>query len=551
MDDLSREELISQLKEVRAALSEMRQLLETVVAENKLLKRSLYGNRRERYEDPRQQSLFDSEWIGQDESNPSEADHDRDESALGGTEDESQATRKRRSRGRLVFPDTLPRKQVVHELKDEDLPEELRGREDVRRFQKKVGEFVEVEPATAYVVEEFVEVVAADQEDESTQMASATRPARVLDCYAGPGLLASMVVDRFADFLPYYRLEERLKRLQLNIPRGTIARWMIRLANQLKPLIDKIRSRVMESSVICMDETPVKLLEPGRGEALTSYLWTTVGDEEHPYNGFYFTVDRSRAGPEEILKDYRGVLVSDAYVCYESLQAEWSDRMRWACCHVHARRKFEELDHLGSTQATATALGYFQRLFALEDQLREVSAEERYAARNQHAKPLMSDFKKWLDDQRSVLRPKHPLRGAIQYMTKRWQSFIRFLENGSIPVENNAAERSVKLPVLAKKNHLFFASREGGEAAMAFYTLTATCRRLHIDPFAYIHHLFQQWPRIDQQKDLSRFLPDQWLADHPQHRLEIREEEAKSRSATKKSKRSQRRKALARKLKRK
>ena len=149
-----------------------------------------------------------------------------------------------------------------------------------------------------------------------------------------------MVVDRFADFLPYYRLEERLKRLQLNIPRGTIARWMIRLANQLKPLIDKIRSRVMESSVICMDETPVKLLEPGRGEALTSYLWTTVGDEEHPYNGFYFTVDRSRAGPEEILKDYRGVLVSDAYVCYESLQAEWSDRMRWACCHVHARRKY-------------------------------------------------------------------------------------------------------------------------------------------------------------------------------------------------------------------
>ena len=157
MDDLSREELVAQLLEARSTnemmaqrLEEMQQLLESLVAENKLLKRSLFGNRRERFEDPRQQSLFDSEWIGEQDSDEGDSDGTQC------SDDAGKTPAKKRSRGRLVFPDTLPRKQVVHELQDEDLPEELRGREDVRRFQKKVGEFVEVEPATAYVVEEYV-----------------------------------------------------------------------------------------------------------------------------------------------------------------------------------------------------------------------------------------------------------------------------------------------------------------------------------------------------------------------------------------------------------
>jgi hypothetical protein len=322
---------------------------------------------------------------------------------------------------------------------------------------------------------------------------------------------------------------------------------MIDLSKQLMPLVEQIRERILASGVVCIDETPVKLLKPGCPEATTAYLWTTVGDATHPYHAYYFTEDRSRAGPEEILRDFSGVLVSDAYVCYESLQSEWSDRMQWACCHAHARRKFEALEHLASTKQTVRALAYFQQLFDLEDQTRGLTDAARYEHRQRYSRPVLMGMKQWMDEQLQVLRPKHPLRGAIQYMTKRWESFARFLDSGAIPLENNAAERSVKLPVMAKKSHLFFASVAGGEAAMVFYTLTSSCRRLQVDPSAYLRDLFTRWPQLAPDA-LEDFLPDRWLARHPQHRLEIREREADDRAQRKRDARARRRRSLRQRI---
>jgi transposase len=554
MDDLSRDELISLTEQQQAQLAErdaviavqqeqldaQREVLESLADEVKLLKRALFGNRRERFvDDPNQRTLFDSQWLG---PHPGGGDPDQDPG-------EAPSRRRRRGkRGRIVIPESLPRKQVVHPLRDEDIPEHLRGRDDLRRFRKKVGQYVELIEASAYVVEEYVEVLAADNEDATaTQMHASSRPPRILDCYAGPGLLAGMVVERFADYLPYYRVEERISRLGLSIPRSTIARWMIDLSQQVLPLVELIRQQVLASGVVCIDETPVMLLKPGSPKATTAYLWTTVGDAAHPYGAFYFTEDRSRAGPAEFLRDFSGVLVSDAYVCYESLQSQWSDRMQWACCHAHARRKFEALEHLASTPQTIRALAYFRQLFDLEDQTREWTNASRHAHRQQYSRPVLSAMKKWMDEQLEVLLPKHPLRGAIQYMTKRWASFARFLESGAIPLENNAAERSVKLPVIARKNHLFFASTAGGQAAMIFYTLTSSCRRLHVDPSAYLRDVFTRLPQLSEGA-LADLLPDRWLAEHPQHRLEIRQRQADRRAQRKRQSRAQRRKALRQSL---
>lgn len=560
MDDLSRDELISlvqqhqaQLAESNAKLAErdaviavqqeqldaQREVLESLANEVKLLKRALFGKRRERFiPDPSQRTLFESQWLGPepDDENAS-AEDDQGEAS-------SPKRRRRGKRGRIVIPESLPRKEVVHPLREEDIPEHLRGRDDLRRFRKRVGQYVEWVEASAYVVEEYVEVLAADNADATaTEMRAAARPPRILDSYVGPGLLAGIATERFADFLPYYRVEERLGRVGLAIPRSTIARWMIDLSQQLLPLIELIRREVLASGVLCIDETPVKLLQPGCPEAVTAYLWTTVGDAAHPYNAFYFTENRSRAGPERFLGDFSGVLVSDAYVCYESLQSEWSERMQWACCHAHARRKFEALEHLGSTPQTIQALAYFRQLFGLDDQTRGWTDAARHEHRQQYSRPVLTAMKQWMDEQLQMLRPKHPLRGAIQYMTKRWESFARFLESGAIPLENNAAERSVKLPVIAKKNHLFFASTAGGEAAMVFYTLTSSCRRLHVDPSAYLRDVFTRLPQVSADK-LVDFLPDRWLAAHPQHRLEIREREADDRSRRKRESRARRRRAL-------
>lgn len=553
MDNLSNAELRALLAErdatIRAqqqTIDELQQLSKSLADEIALLKRSLFGRRRERFDDPRQGSLFDAMRVGDEADSPENAGPEEED--LDEADEESPRRTARRGRGRLVFPATLPRKELVHPLKDEDLPEHLRGQEGVRRFRKKVREYLESTPAELYVVEEFVEVLAADNEDATeTEMVTAPRPPRILDCYAGPSLLASLAVEHFADYLPYYREEERLARLGITIPRSTIARWMIGLAERLMPLIGPMRQAALSSAVACVDETSVKLLNPELSHAATAYLWTVVGDAAHPYTTFYFTENRSRAGPEQFLANFHGVLVSDAYVCYESLQAEWSERMRWACCHAHARRKFEELHYLGATPKTSTALGYFQRLFAIEDSAREMTDDQRHALRQEQSRPVLIEFKAWMDSQLETLRPKHPLRGAIQYMTKRWGSFARFLESGAIPLENNAAERAIKMPVIGKKNHLFFGSPRGGEAAMVFYTLTATCRRLHIDPQAYLHDVFVRLPHLSGDEILT-LLPDRWLEAHPQHRLQLRIDQAQRRASRKRAARANRRRALVRQL---
>lgn len=530
------------IQQQQATIDEQQGLLRALQNDVALLKRSLFGQRRERYENPDQRLLFDAVEIGESEESDNEDEPSPDDP------DERPSSSRRRRRGRRVIPECLPRVERFHELTDEDIPEELRDQPG-RRFFKKAGEYIEWQPPQLFVVEDYVEVLAVDNEDATeTAMISAPKEPRILNCFAGPQMLASLVTSRFADHQPYYRLEEILLRSGLSIDRSTLCRWMVRLSFQLLPLVNLMRQLALESSIVQADETPVKQLDPGQGKASTSYLWAVLGDSEHPYTTFYFTEDRSRAGPDAFFADFEGVLLSDAYICYELTSADSDDRIRLAGCHAHARRKFEELHNLGPTAQTATALGYFQRLFLIEDELQDLSDEDRHEQRQLRVRPLLENFKVWLDEQLESLRPKHELRGAIEYMTKRWECFEQFLESGAIPIHNNATEQAVKVAVMGKKAWLFFGSPEGGEAAAVFYTLTATCRRLKMDPLVYLSDVFKRLPlcNLEDETSLDPLLPDRWLADHPEARLPMREKEAQTKAARKQSRRAQLRRALAR-----
>ena len=213
----------------------------------------------------------------------------------------------------------------------------MRGQEG-RRFQKKVGEWLEWEPPQLRVIEEFVETLAIDNEGATeTTLLSAKREPRILQSFAGPSLLASLAVSRFADHQPYYRLEEILTRSGITIDRGTQCRWMIELSHALLPLVTLMRQLVLECSVVQADETPVKMLSPGQGQTSTTYLWAVLGDEQRPYTTFYFTQDRSRAGPDKFLSCYKGTLVCDAYTVYESISKDLPEDIHLAGCHVHPR----------------------------------------------------------------------------------------------------------------------------------------------------------------------------------------------------------------------
>jgi len=545
------------LREKQATIEQLEEMIGTLQRDLALLKRSMFGHRRERFDDPGQGTLFDMTVVDLEsgrtqEGNEGSADaSDPDQASLPpaaspGSDDDDSDKRKRRGRQRRVWPEGLIHEKQVRRLPEDEATEQARA--EGRCFEKYVGMTFEIRRQELVAIDEYVEVIAVDNADgtETKMLAASPRP-RIITCFAGPSLLAALAVHRFADHLPYYRLEEILQRSGLTIDRATQSRWMQRLGLAASPLVDLMRQLALVDDVAQADETPVPKLEPGLRRTSTSYLWAVLGIVRYPYTTYYYTSDRSRAGPDEIFADFSGTLVSDAYICYERLNQATQGRIRMACCHVHARRKFEELHKLGATEATSTALGYFHRLFAIEDQLRPLSAEERHYYRQLHARPVMEQFKTWLDEKLLTLRPKDSLRGAINYMTCRWESFTRFLESGLIPMDNNDSEQAVKSPVMGKKAWLFFGNDNGGKTAATFYTLTATCRRLYIDPLAYLTDVFERLPLIDASSvpALEPLLPDRWLEAHPEARLIEREAEAEQRAARTRRNRVHRRQAMA------
>jgi len=515
----------------------IRHLLETVErlrTDNSLLKRALFGSRRERFvEDPDQRHLFDLPKV---ETAVSTAPEREPAEAA-----ETKSRRTSAGRGQRVFPEGLPRKQVHHRLNEENLPEVLRG-EDVQRFYKKTSEELEFEPASLHVVEHYQQVVVRnDEQTGETAIASASKPARLIDAYSGPGFWAYLTASRFADHLPYYRQEDILSRYGFRIDRSTQWRWMHGLAEGVSPLVELIRQRTLASLVLGVDETPVKMLQSGG--TVKSYLWTAVGDRGHPYDCFFFTTDRSRDGPDMFLAGYEGYLLSDAYICYELISAA-SDKIHRTGCWAHARRKFEELDYVAPTLRSQRVLASIQRLYDIEDRAGDLSDHQRHELRQREARPIVAELGQWLHRQFERELPKSKFRAAIGYMTSRWDAFERYLEHGAIPIDNNRAEAALKYPVIGRKSWLFFGNEQGGATAATLFTLTKSCNRHSIDPYAYLRDVYTRLPMMDHS-ELETLLPDRWIERHPEHRLEQRVDEARQRADRKRKRRQRRRQLVA------
>ena len=508
------EQLRQRVIQLQERLTEQAQTIERLQEDYKLLRRALFGSRRERFMavDPNQLLLFKTVLL-----QPAPSDED--------DQDTPQSGKKRTSKGRQkrVFSEFIPREQERLKLQEDDIPEGMRDNPNARRFFKKIGERVEVTPMQVKIVEQYQEVIALDQDDETTSFVTAKRPPSLFSSFAGASLLAYLTASRFADHLPYYRLEDIFGRAGLRIDRGTQTRWMNQVAKGVTPLVDLMRREALLSDVLAADETPIKEVAPGG--CLTAYLWTTVGDRGHPYDCFYYTSDRRSIGPETFMEGYQGYLLSDAYVGYERIGRLWPGVLKCSCW-VHARRKFEACHILGATDATKTAMAYFRRLFDIEDLCRPMSDEDRLAMRQKNSRPLVESFHDWMQQQCFMgLLPKSKLLGAINYMLKRWDSFTRFLESGAIPMDSNLAERSLKYPILGRKAWLFVGNPEAGETAAKLFTLTKSCNRHRVDPLAYLEDVYTRLP-IMTEDELPSLLPDVWIKDHPQHLIDQRVQEA-------------------------
>jgi hypothetical protein len=330
----------------------------------------------------------------------------------------------------------------------------------------------------------------------------------------GPGLLAHLIVSKYVDHLPLYRLERVYERQGLVLPRSTTCDWLAASAKLLQPLYDLLVAFVLQSRVLHTDDTSVKTQQLPSRQLTTARLWAYLGDQAHPGNVFDFTLTRKRDGPQQFLTDFQGYLQADAFSGYDALYLPQGPdgvvRIVEVACNAHARRKFYEArgsDVLRSHQA----LAYYRQLYELERAAQGYAEAVLWQIRQDVAVPILNTFRAWLEQERDQVLPKSPMGEAISYALNNWTALARYTEAGILAIDNNVAEREMKQIALGRKNWLFFGSEQGGQTAAILLSFTSSCKRLGIEPWAYLQDVLTRLPTTAPQA-LTDLLPHRWEA---------------------------------------
>jgi transposase len=332
----------------------------------------------------------------------------------------------------------------------------------------------------------------------------------------GAGLLAHVIVSKFVDHLPLHRLERIYQRQGLFLPRSTLSDWLAACARALQPLYEALIRAVLQSRALHTDDTPVKVQDPATHHLSTGRLWAYLGDAAHPYNAFDFTMTRKRDGPQHFLATYQGYLHADAFSGYDGLYLPdprtATARIVEVACNAHARRKFYEARTSASLEAHQ-ALAYYRQLYELERaaQRNAFTDAQRWQMRQDLAVPILNRFQHWLEGQRAEVLPKSPLGEAISYALNNWSALVRYTEAGFLTIDNNAAEREMKRIAIGRKNWLFFGSARGGHTAAVLLSVTASCQRLGVEPWAYLQDVLTRLP-MQPAGSCDFLLPDRWQA---------------------------------------
>jgi transposase len=311
-----------------------------------------------------------------------------------------------------------------------------------------------------------------------------------------PSLLAQVIGAKYADHCPLYRQEGIYRRSGVELPRATLASWVGETARLLDPLVGALERYVLGATKLHADDTPVPVLEPGRGRTRTGRLWAYVRDDrpaagpDPPAVVYRYSPDRKGERPRSHLASFTGTLQADGYSGFTSLYVD--GRVREAACWAHARRKYYDVYAADRSPTAAEALRRIGLLYAIEREIRGQPAVARSAARKARSAPILDALRGWLQATLVTLSVKAPLAQAIQYTLTRWTALGRYVEDGAIEIDNNAAERAIRALVLGRRNYLFAGSDAGGETAARLYSLIGTCRLNEIDPHLYLRHVLER-----------------------------------------------------------
>ncbi len=531
--------LKAMLSEVLAALRASQRESAQLRARLEQLLRRLFGRRSEQL-DPNQQLLFD----------PPPAEQlvpSADEPADGATTTPSE----RKGHGRRRQPAQLPRERRVYELSEAERACDHCGQLRVV-IGEETSEQLDYEPASVKVIEHVRLTYACaccEKQRRAAAAAAAVPPdpgvplsafplsdpsattvvpastfitapspaSRLARSLAAPGLLAHLIVSKYFDHLPLYRCERILARHGVSLARSTLCDWLAQSAALLRPLWELMAAQALLSRLLQTDETGVRVQGRATGEP-PGRLWAQVGDWEHPYLVYRYSISKEGHWPQVFLAGYQGYLQCDAYAGYDALFA--SGRIIEVGCWAHARRKFYDA-RTADPENALYALGVIRLLYQVEKEAKQQLHRQklsradfealRLRLRQEKSLPLLETFGAWLEKQAQAVLPKSPLAEAIGYARNQWAALTVYATAGFLEIDNNAAERALRPVAVGRKNYLFFGSDVGGETAAVLYSFVQTCRSLDIEPWRYLRDVLSRLPGLPPER-LGELLPDRWAA---------------------------------------
>ena len=403
---------------------------------------------------------------------------------------------------RSPLPPELPRIEVRHE------PDSTTCRCgcQLRRIGEDVAEKLDYTPGL-FTVERHVRgkwVCARCQRIEQAPV-----PAQVIDKgLPTAGLLAQVLVAKYADHLPLYRQEGIFARAGMPLARSTLAQWVGLCGVALQPLVDALKEEVLAQRVLHADETPVAMLSPGNRKTHRAYLWAYAPGAFEELRAVIYDFAESRAGEHAraFLGAWRGSLVCDDYAGYKAL---FASGITECGCMAHARRKYFDLCAAGHSPVAEQALRYIGALYDVERELGGLQADDRLRIRQTKARPIADAFHEWMRLTRLQLTDGAATARALDYSLKRWAALTRYLDDGQLPIDNNHLENRIRPIALGRSNWLFAGSLRAGKRAAAVMSLIQSARLNGHDPYAYLKDVLTRLP-TQRASDINELLPHRW-----------------------------------------
>lgn len=414
------------------------------------------------------------------------------------------ATEKRQPK-RALIPPHLPRTEIHHE------PEATTCRCgcQLKRIGEDISEKLDYTPGVISVERHIRGKWACVQCQTLTQ---APVPAQIIDKgLPTAGMLAHVMIAKYADHTPLYRLSGILERSGLAIPTSTLGEWVGATGAALHPLVEALKAHVLSRRVVHADETPVAMLDPGAGKTKRAYVWSYGTTPYDTGQAVVYDFAESRAGSHarEFLGDWQGTLICDDYSGYKALLAQGITE---AGCLAHARRKFHDLVVNHQSQVAQAALPFYAEIYRIEAQVAALTPEARQALRQEHTRPLMESFHRWLLAQRQVVPDGSAIAKAIDYSLKRWAALTRFIDDGELPADNNWLENRMRPIALGRSNWLFAGSLRAGKRAAAIMSLIQSAKLNGLEPFVYLKDVLTRLPTQPNSR-IDELLPHNWQSD--------------------------------------